>query len=87
MEEEIVAKIENFKDSPATLTVIQHIPGQWDMKKRDCNMPYKRTDFSTLEFEIKLPARSKKGPATKELKMHYFHRNIRPDAHINPERY
>ena len=87
MEEEIVAKIENFKDSPATLTVIQHIPGQWDMKKRDCNMPYKKTDFSTLEFEIKLPARSKNGPATKELKMHYFRRNIRPDAHINPERY
>ncbi len=35
-DEEITAKIENFKDSPAVLTVIEHIPGQWDMKK--CNM-------------------------------------------------
>ena len=84
MEEVIVAKIENFKDSPAVLTVIQHIPGQWDMKKKDCNMPYKKTDYSTLEFEIKLPARSDDGPATKELKMRYFRRNIRPEMRIDP---
>jgi hypothetical protein len=77
-DEEIVAKIENFKDGPAELTMIQHIPGQWDMES--CNMEYTRKDASTLEFEIKLPARTEAGPATKELKMHYHRRNIRPGA-------
>lgn len=75
-DELITAKIENFKDSPAVLTMIQHIPGQWEMKK--CNMDYTRKNANTLEFEITLPARSDTGPATKELEMHYHRRNIRP---------
>jgi len=75
-DEVITAKIENFKDSPAILTMIQHIPGQWDMEK--CNMKYVRKDAHTLEFEITLPARGKTGPATKQLKMHYHRRNLRP---------
>jgi hypothetical protein len=75
-DEIITAKIENFKDSEAVLTMIQHIPGQWDMEK--CNMKYKRKDAGTLEFEIKLPARTVDGPAVKELSMHYHRRNVRP---------
>jgi hypothetical protein len=75
-DELITAKIENFKDKPAVLTMIQHIPGQWEMA--ECNMEYKRKDASTLEFEIQLPARSDKGPAVKELTMHYNRRNVRP---------
>jgi hypothetical protein len=74
--EVITAKIENFKDSPAILTMVQHIPGQWDMKK--CNMDYERKDAFTLEFEILLPARTEKGPAVKELTMQYNRRNVRP---------
>jgi hypothetical protein len=69
-DEVITAKIENFKDKPAVLTMVQHIPGQWDMEK--CNMKYERKDAGTLEFEINLPARGKK-----ELKMHYHRRNVR----------
>ncbi len=75
-DELITAKIENFKDGPAILTMIQHIPGQWDMEK--CNMKYKRKNAGTLEFEIKLPARTEDGPAVKELSMHYHRRNVRP---------
>ena len=75
-DEVITAKIENFKDSPAVLTMIQHIPGQWEMK--DCNLDYKQKDASTLEFEIKLPARTDKGPAVVNLKMHYSRINVRP---------
>ena len=75
-DEVITAKIENFKDGPAVLTMIEHIPGQWDMEK--CNMKYKRKDASTLEFEIKLPARTEEGPAVKQLEMHYHRRNVRP---------
>jgi hypothetical protein len=75
-DETITAKIENFKDSEATLTVIQHIPGQWEMKK--CNMDYEREDASTLKFEIQMPPRKKNGPSTKELKFRYHRLNIRP---------
>jgi len=69
-DELIKATIENFKDRPAVLTMIQHIDGQWDMK--ECNMKYKRKDAYTLEFEIALPAHGKK-----ELRMHYHRRNVR----------
>lgn len=75
-DEIITAKIENFKDSPAVLTMIQHIPGQWDME--ECNMKYVKKDAGTFEFEIKLPARTQAGPATKELTMRYHRRNVRP---------
>ena len=78
----ITAKIENFKDSPAVLTMIQHIPGQWDMRK--CNMTYKKKDANTLEFEITLPARTENGPATKELTMQYNRRNLRPGVNTRP---
>ena len=77
----ITAKIENFKDSPAVLTMIQHIPGEWDM--RNCNMSYKKKDANTLEFEITLPARTGDGPATKELTIHYNRRNIQPGREVN----
>ena len=73
--EVVTAKIENFKDGPAVLTMIQHIPGQWDME--ECNMEYKRKDAYTLEFEIELPARTDDGPAVAELEMHYHRRNVR----------
>jgi hypothetical protein len=81
-DEIITAKIENFKDSPAVLTMIQHIPGQWDME--ECNFKYTRKDASTLKFEIELPARTEKGPAVKELTMHYHRRNVRPDMPTPP---
>ncbi len=74
-DELITAKIENFKDSPAVLTMIQRIDGQWDMAK--CNMKYERKDAFTLEFEIELPARGTDGPGVKELEMHYNRRNVR----------
>jgi hypothetical protein len=69
-EELITAEIENFKDTPAKLTLIQHIQGQWDMK--ECNMEYELEDAYTLKFEIELPANSKK-----EFKMNYNRRNVR----------
>ncbi len=77
MDETVVAKIENFKDKPATLTMIQHIPGEWDMRDKDVNMKYEKLNANTLKFEIKLPPRDKDGPAKKELKMRYIRRHIR----------
>ena len=69
-DELITTKIENFKDKPATLTLVQHIPGQWDMEQ--CNMKYERKDSETLEFEVELPAHGKQ-----DLQMHYHRRNVR----------
>lgn len=69
-DELITAKIENFKDTPAKLTLIQHIPGQWDMEK--CNMEYELENASTLKFEIELQPNEKK-----DFEMHYHRRNIR----------
>mgnify|MGYP005848293265 CR=1 FL=1 len=74
-DEIITAKIENFKDGPAMLTMIQHIEGQWDME--ECSLKYIKKDAGTLEFEIELPARTDAGPAVKELTMHYHRRNVR----------
>jgi len=80
----ITAKIENFKDGPAVLTMIQHIPDEWDMEEctldgKDLKLgdDYKKKDANTLEFEIKLPARNDDGPAAKELRMHYHRRHLR----------
>jgi hypothetical protein len=69
-DEMIKATVENFKDSQAILTMVQHINGQWDMA--ECNMKYKQKDAYTLEFEVALPAHGKR-----ELVMHYHRRNIR----------
>ena len=75
-DEVITAKIENFKDSPAVLTMIQHIPGEWKMV--ECDMDYTRKDVGTLELEVVLPGRTDKGPSVKILEMHYQRLNIRP---------
>ncbi len=89
--ERITAKIENFKDSEAILTMIQHIPGQWDMesctldgRELQLGTDYKKKDAYTLEFEINLPARTEDGPAVRELKMYYHRRNIRPGMEPRP---
>ena len=50
-------KIENFKDQELTLTVIEHIHGQW--KPVEFSHQYERKDHSTLEFRIVLPPRGK----------------------------
>lgn len=70
-DETITAKIENFKDKPAALTMLQHMLGQWDMV--ECNLKYERKDAETIKFLIDLPPNGKQ-----LLKMHYIRRNIRP---------
>ncbi len=70
-DEIIEAQVENFKDTPATLTMIQHIPGQWDMQ--EASMKYERLDAFRLKFEIDLEAHGKR-----TLVMHYHRRNVRP---------
>ena len=74
-DELITAKIENFKDTPAILTMIQHIPGEWEMK--ECSLEYEKENANILKFEITLPARTEKGPSEVNLEMHYHRKNLR----------
>ena len=76
VDEIVTAKMENFKDSPAVLTMIQHIPGEWKMQ--ECNLKYEKEDANTLKFEITLPARDKDKPVAVNLTMHYQRLNLRP---------
>jgi hypothetical protein len=79
MDEVITAKIENFKDTPAVLTLIEEIPDQWRMI--ECNLEYEREDAFTIKFEITLPPRNENGPSTVTLDMHYKRLNLRPGSH------
>lgn len=66
----IEAKLENFKDTPAELTLIQHIPGEWKMVQ--CSHDYERTRHDTLEFSITLPPNK-----SVDFSMHYNRLNVR----------
>ena len=75
MDEIITAKLENFKDSEAVLTMIEQIPGEWEMI--ECNLNYEKENANILKFEITLPARTEKGPSVVNLNMHYHRKNLR----------
>ncbi|MCX7705314.1 MAG: hypothetical protein N2115_03525 [bacterium] len=69
-DEVIQVVIENFKDAPAILTLIQEIPGEWDME--ETSHQYEKEDANIIRFNIKL------GPKAKEtVTFHYHRRNVR----------
>ena len=69
-DEIIKAEIENFRDKPAVLTLIEHIPGQWDMKKS--THKFEKEDANTIKFHLGVPAHGKE-----KLVFHYQRRNVR----------
>ncbi|NQV32815.1 MAG: hypothetical protein HQ515_08980 [Phycisphaeraceae bacterium] len=78
-DERITAKIENFKDKPAVLTLIQHIEGQWKMGRctiNGTNATYTKKDASTLVFEIQLEPRTADGPSARTLDMRFQRLNV-----------
>jgi hypothetical protein len=87
-DEIIEAEIENFKDSPAVLTMVQSIEGQWEMEECTLKYPdknaekaeYTKKDANTLEFEIELPAREEDTPASVKLNLHYHRINVRENV-------
>ncbi|MEF8788009.1 MAG: hypothetical protein V5A84_02960, partial [Planctomycetota bacterium] len=46
--------VENFRDSQATLTVIEHIKGEWEVVQ--FSHAYEKKDNSTIHFEVDVPA-------------------------------
>lgn len=50
--------MENLKESPVTLSLIESIPGQWEPVA--ISMPYERKDHKTLVFNVSLLPKEKK---------------------------
>ncbi len=76
IDEVIRVKMENFKKENAVLTLIEHIPGEWEMKKcrvdgADCG-DFERVDANTIKLRIVLPPEAKKS-----LVFNYLRRNVR----------
>ncbi|UCF30503.1 MAG: hypothetical protein JSV26_10690 [bacterium] len=69
-EEEIQTAVENFKDQPVKVDVIQHIPGEWDMA--DTSQPYEKKDSSTIVYSVEVAPKGKK-----QLTFRYHRRNVR----------
>ena len=69
-DEEIKTEVENFKDSPVTVDLIQHIPGEWEMKKS--SMDYEKEDANTLVYRVTVPSKGKM-----KLSFNYNRRNVR----------
>lgn len=70
VEREMKVEIENFKDAPAAVTLVEPMPGEWEVL--ESSHPSKRKDARTLEFEITVPAKQKVVVTFK-----YAQRNIR----------
>jgi hypothetical protein len=55
-EEELRIEIENFKNEPADLVVVERIPGYWRLLKS--SHPFQRKDAFTIEYHLTLPKES-----------------------------
>ena len=69
-EEKIEAEVENFKDNEVTVDLVQHIPGEWEMK--NSSMEYEKKDANTIIYSVKVPAKGKE-----KVSFTYNRRNVR----------
>lgn len=69
-DEVIQVEIENFKELPANLTLIQEIPGEWDME--ETSHQYEKEDANILKFNINIKPKAKE-----TVTFHYHRRNVR----------
>ena len=65
-----VIKIENFKNEPCELRLIEYIPGEWEMIKT--TEKYEKENNEKIIFTISLDAKEKR-----EFKISYLKKNIR----------
>ena len=69
-DELFTVKVENFKKEPIVLTLIEHIPGQWDVE--ESNFKYEKETANRIKFLIPIPANG-----SDTLSFHYHRRNCR----------
>ena len=55
--EEIRIEIENFKDTPAVLKIIEPMQGEWEIKKS--SHEFKHVNSNEIRFELSVPAKGK----------------------------
>jgi hypothetical protein len=48
-------EVENFKKQPASLTIVEHIPGYWKMVENSHAKEFKKKDAFTFEYNLTLP--------------------------------
>ncbi|MDF1555026.1 MAG: hypothetical protein P1P84_18295 [Deferrisomatales bacterium] len=70
-DELLVTEVENFKDRPAVVDLVQHIPGQWEVA--EASQEFERKDASTAVFPVEVPAQGRT-----EVRFRYHRRNVRP---------
>ncbi|GAB4257459.1 MAG: hypothetical protein Kow0092_04380 [Deferrisomatales bacterium] len=69
-DEELVATVENFKDEPVTVDLVEHIPGQWELVAADA--PHELRDASTLVLHVEVAPRE-----ARKVSLRYHRRNVR----------
>lgn len=69
-DELFTVKVENFKKEPVTITIIEYIPGQWDVDK--ANFKYAKETANRIRFLIPVRAHG-----SETLSFHYHRRNVR----------
>jgi len=69
-DEEIRAEVENFKDTPVTVDLVEHIPGEWEMI--EASAAFERKDANTIVCSVSVPAKGKE-----TVNFHYSRRNVR----------
>jgi hypothetical protein len=68
--EEIRIEIENFRNTPATLKIIEPMQGEWEIRKS--SHEFRRINSMEIEFELTIPAKDKTS-----LRYSYIRKNIR----------
>lgn len=68
--ERIEAEVENFKDEPVAVDLVQTVPGEWEMAQ--ASQEYETRDANTVVFRVKVPAKGKAA-----LAFDYHRRNVR----------
>ncbi len=69
-DELFTVKVENFKKEPIVLTLIEHIPGQWDVE--ESNFKYEKETANRIKFLVPVPVNG-----SEMLSFHYHRRNCR----------
>lgn len=69
-DELFTVKVENFKNEPIVLTLIEDIPGQWDVEK--ANFEYEKETANRIKFLVPVPANG-----SETVSFHYHRRNVR----------
>ncbi|MDF1536985.1 MAG: hypothetical protein P1S46_10905 [bacterium] len=69
-EEKIETELENFKDEAVIVDLVQHIPGEWEMK--NSSLEYEKKDANTIVYHVRVPAKGKE-----KMSFHYNRRNVR----------